>query len=92
LLPRPVYRYENQKDGLIEGALFIYAHGTNPEALAVIECREESSGAVWSFGFVPLAGAAVTAKLDGETVWSKEATRESRAQEVYSTWLETDDH
>jgi hypothetical protein len=90
LLPRPVYRYQDQEEGLIEGALFNFAHGTNPEVLAVIECRNGSSGPVWSYGFLPLAGAAVTARLNGKTVWSKEATRESRAQEMYSTWLETD--
>ena len=38
--------------------------------------------------FLPLAGAGVTAKLNGRTVWSKEATRMSKAQELYSTWLE----
>jgi hypothetical protein len=89
LLPNPVYRYQDKEDGLIEGALFNFAHGTNPEILAVIECRKEPSGPVWSYGFLPLAGAAVTAKLDGKTVWTKELTRESRAQEMYSTWLET---
>lgn len=91
LLPRPVYRYQDLDDGLIDGALFIFAHGTNPEAVAVIECREETKGPVWSYGFLPLAGAAVTAKLDGKAVWTKELTRESRAQELYSTWLEEEE-
>ena len=88
LLPRPIHRYQDEKDGLIDGALFIFAHGTNPEIVAVIECRKETSGPVWSYGFLPLAGAGVTARLDGKTVWSKELTRQSRAQEMYSTWLE----
>ena len=90
LLPRPVYRYQDEKAGLIDGALFNFAHGTNPEVLAVIECRKETSGPTWSYGFLPLAGARVTATLDGTTVWTKELTRESRAQEIYSTWLETE--
>jgi hypothetical protein len=88
LLPRPIYRYQDEDDGLIDGALFNFAHGTNPEILAVIECRKEDSGPVWSYGFLPLAGAGVTARLDGKIVWSKEPTRESKAQELYSTWLE----
>jgi hypothetical protein len=89
LLPRPVYRYQDDEAGLIDGALFNFAHGTNPEIFAVIECRKEASGSVWSYGFLPLAGAGVTAQLDGTTVWTKEPTRESKAQELYSTWLET---
>jgi hypothetical protein len=88
LLPSPIYRYQDEEIGLIDGALFNFAHGTNPEALAVIECRKESSGPTWSYGFLPLAGAGVIAKLDGSAVWSKEPTRESKAQELYSTWLE----
>jgi hypothetical protein len=88
LLPSPVYRYQDEETGLIDGALFNFAHGTNPEALAVIECRKESVGPTWSYGFLPLAGAGVIAKLDGSTVWTKEPTRESKAQELYSTWLE----
>jgi len=88
LLPSPVYRYQDEEIGLIDGALFIFAHGTNPEAIAVIECRKDTSASIWSYGFLPLAGAGVIAKLDGNAVWTKEPTRESKAQEVYSTWLE----
>jgi hypothetical protein len=91
LLPQPAYRYQDEAGGLIDGGLFIFAHGTNPEAIAVIECRREDSGPAWSYGFLPLAGAGVTAKLDGKTVWTKEPTRESKAQELYSTWLESEE-
>src|SRR5262245_19167597 len=91
LLPSPVYRYQDEETGLIDGALFNFAHGTNPEALSVIECRKGDSGPRWSYGFLPLAGAGVIAKLDGNTVWTKEPTRESKAQDLYSTWLEKND-
>lgn len=90
LLPRPVYRYQDKDAGLIDGALFNFAHGTNPEALLVIECRLQEQGPRWSYGFLPMAGAGVEATLDEITVWSKEPTREARAQELYSTWLETE--
>jgi hypothetical protein len=90
LLPQPVYRYKDEDAGLIDGALFNFANGTNPEVLAVIECRQETNGPAWSYGFLPLAGAGVTVKLGETTVWTKEPTQESRAQEMYSTWLETE--
>jgi hypothetical protein len=91
LLPQPVHRYQDPAADLIDGALFIYAHGTNPEAIALIECRRETAQPMWSYGFLPLAGAGVSAKLDGKTVWTKLPTRESKAQELYSTWLETEE-
>ncbi len=74
---------------MIDGGLFNFAHGTNPEAVMVIECRQLETGLEWSYGFLPLAGAALTAKLDGKIVWSKAGTSSSRAQKFYSVWLET---
>jgi hypothetical protein len=90
MLPSPIYRYQDDRAAVIDGALFSFAHGTNPEAVVVIECRQQQTESVWSYGFLPFGGAALTGKLDGTTVWSKEATRETRAQELYSTWLESE--
>ena len=89
LLPRPIYRYHDADAGLIDGALFNFAHGTNPEVVAVIECQKHGPAATWSYGFLPLAGAGVEANLGGKTVWTKDATRESKSQGMYATWLET---
>jgi hypothetical protein len=89
LLPQPFYRYKDTAKGLIDGAFFNFAHGTNPEALLVIECHQRPAAATWSYGFVPLAGAEVTARLNGESVWTKRSTMGSRLQEPYSTWLES---
>lgn len=91
LLPTPVFRYHDVAVELLDGAFFIFAHGTNPEAMLVIECRQEEGEAAWSYGLVPLAAAAVTARLDGAEVWTKEPTSGPRRQEPYSTWLETDE-
>lgn len=91
MLPRPIYRYQDPDAGLIDGAMFNFALGTGPEALAVIECRQTAAGTEWFYGILPLAGAAVTVKLDDEVVWSKPQTTSSRAQEFYSVWLEKDE-
>lgn len=90
MLPRPIHRYNERESGLIDGALFNFAPGTGPEALLAIECRKSAAAVKWSYGILPLAGAAVTAKLDDEIVWSKGRTTSSRAQEFYSVWLEDD--
>src|SRR5262245_15754709 len=31
LMPRPLYRYSDDKDELVDGAIFAFAYGTNPE-------------------------------------------------------------
>jgi hypothetical protein len=88
LLPTPVHRYDDATRGLIDGAFFLFAHGTNPEALLVIECRADGDETAWSYGFVPLAAAEVTAQLSGQDVWTKPSTPGPKRQDPYSTWLE----
>jgi hypothetical protein len=89
LLPTPVYRYQDLEAGLLDGALFVLGHGTNPEAVLVIECGTQNGETAWSYGFVPLAAAAVTARLSDQVVWEKEPTPGPKRQDPYSTWLET---
>jgi hypothetical protein len=89
LLPTPVHRYRDEARGLVDGAFLLFSHGTNPEALLAIECRRDAAETHWSYGFVPLAAAEVTARLNDEVVWKKESTAGPRRQEPYSTWLET---
>ena len=45
LLAQPIYRYENTKGDLIDGGLFVFVLGTDPEAFLLIEARRPQSGA-----------------------------------------------
>jgi hypothetical protein len=90
LLPTPIHRYEDDAAGLIDGALFSFAHGTNPEALVIIECQTRDGESFWSYGFVPLGAAGLTARLDDQVVWKKDSTPGPKRQDPYSTWLESD--
>jgi hypothetical protein len=51
LMPRPLHRYEDEKAELVDGAIFAFAYGTNPELLAVIEARGPATSAKWHVGF-----------------------------------------
>ena len=71
LLPEPVHQWFNLDVGQSDGAMFFYAHGTNPEAVGLIECRRDDSGSpVWRYGFVPLASARLFVHLDDENIWT----------------------
>jgi hypothetical protein len=51
LLAQPIYRYENTKGDLIDGGLFVFVLGTDPEAFLLIEAHRSSSGSPeWRFG------------------------------------------
>jgi hypothetical protein len=51
LLAQPVYRYEHTKGDIIDGGLFVFVLGTDPEAFLLIEARRPPSGTPeWRFG------------------------------------------
>ena len=68
LLPRPLYRYEAPAEQVIDGAIFGYSQGTNPEAVVVIEAVETDSGSEWRCRVSRLTGYAVTARRGGDVV------------------------
>jgi hypothetical protein len=72
LLSHPIDRYADAASGLMDGAIFIYANGTNPEALLVIEARRPRAGSppVWSHAAAPLTRAAPTVRLGQQDVWT----------------------
>ncbi len=47
LLTQPIYRYENTSTDLIDGALFAFVQGTDPEVLLLIEARRDDGGEQW---------------------------------------------
>jgi len=70
LLPNPVYRYARPADGVVDGAIVLFAYGTNPEVALQIEAL--SGDASWRANFGRLSSAALTVTRDGETVWTAE--------------------
>lgn len=76
LLVQPVHRYRDAAAEIQDGALFVLAHGTNPEALLLIEAVgptvEESR---WQFGLVRTSNAELHAELDGKEVWMVPRTK-----------------
>jgi hypothetical protein len=51
LLPAAVHRYEDRENGLIDGAIFVMAEGTHPEATLFLEAVQPAGDAkpVWQF-------------------------------------------
>jgi hypothetical protein len=69
LFPRPIYEYADPKAGLLHGAMFVYANGTNPEVLLLAEARATKQGKSWIYGCTPLSTAPLEAKLGEKVVW-----------------------
>lgn len=72
LLPSPVCRYSDPGSGLQDGAIFVFASGTNPEALLILESRPSNAAApVWQSSFARITGGALAADLDGHEIWTR---------------------
>jgi hypothetical protein len=59
-LTSPLYRYEDAAQDVVDGAIFTFASGTNPEVLLE-----------WRFAPAQMTGGAVFVELDGNEVWSR---------------------
>lgn len=73
LMTTPLYRYgtDEGEGEVVDGAIFAYAHGTDPEGLLLLEARRDGSGALkWSHALAPMTGYALTARDRDQEVWS----------------------
>jgi serine/threonine protein kinase/WD40 repeat protein len=86
LLPEPIHRYADADSGLQDGAIFVFAHGSNPEIVVLIEARGNlQSGAKWHCGFARLSAAGLSVSLAGRDVWTQSAASLASSQESY--WI-----
>lgn len=70
LLTQPVHRYEDDNSGLIDGAFFVFANGTNPEVGLLIEALRSKDGvAQWHYAAARVGNAELHLSLDGEEAW-----------------------
>jgi hypothetical protein len=71
LLNQPIYRYENTKGDLVDGGLFVFVVGTDPEAFLLIEARRTSGGPLeWQFGATRMTHKDLKIKQRDRVVWN----------------------
>ena len=64
LIAQPIDRYASEADKIVDGAIFAFANGTNPELGIVLE----TDGTRWRYGVLRLSSAESIITLDGEKV------------------------
>ena len=69
LLPQPAYRY-SEAGKITDGAMFIFAHGTNPECCVLIEAYQGDKGARYRYAIAPMSIYQLEARYKGAPVWS----------------------
>jgi hypothetical protein len=71
-LPRPIYRYEQPTGNVIDGGVFAFVMGVDPEALLLIEAVSNNADSHWEYAFVRRTSGQLEGRLDGEVIWGAE--------------------
>lgn len=80
LMSRPIDRYEDMEAKIVDGAIFTFAHGTNPEAAVLLE----TDGQQWTFQVARLTSAGVEVKISDLPVYEAEHIRSYQPNRQYS--------
>lgn len=69
MLPRPLHRYAAPEAGVVDGAIFLLAIGTNPEVLVQVEALKDKPQP-WRVGFARMSAAELTVRYGEASVWT----------------------
>jgi len=71
LLAQPIYRYENTKGDLVDGGLFVFVVGTDPEVFLLIEARRTAKDVLeWRFGATRMNNVNLRLNHRGHEIWN----------------------
>jgi hypothetical protein len=74
LLPKLLYRYEpsgaaGPDAGWIDGGVFAFVQGTDPEAVLMLEASRAKRPFYWQYAFARATSGGLEARLDKTVVW-----------------------
>lgn len=81
MMPQPIHRYA--EEAAVDGAIFAFAQGTDPEAFLILEAREAQANAQWHFALVPACVWELHAKRGEREVWSRRKWNRDDVDQVY---------
>ncbi|MDR3636289.1 MAG: hypothetical protein P4L84_20975 [Isosphaeraceae bacterium] len=70
LLAKPIARYGKARSETLDGALFAFVLGTDPEVFVFLEARAGRDGLEWQYALAPMTVFAVKAAYRETPVWS----------------------
>jgi hypothetical protein len=72
MLPQPIYRYSSSAADVLDGAMFVFVEGTDPEAYLLLEASGVDKP-VWRFAFARMNLVEFWGRHQGEVVWHVDA-------------------
>jgi hypothetical protein len=71
-LPQPWYRYEGPSQDLLDGSVFAFVQGTDPESLLLIEAFRKGEAYEWQYAFVRRTSGELDGRFKDSVVWHAE--------------------
>ncbi len=69
LLPQPLHRYDSKRSDLLDGAVFAFVQGTDPESLLLLEAFKVGDRFEWQFAFARRTSGELEARHKETVVW-----------------------
>lgn len=69
LLPQPLYRYDSKRSDVLDGAVFAFVQGTDPESLLLLEAFQVGERFEWQFAFVRRTSGELEGRHQETIVW-----------------------
>jgi hypothetical protein len=92
LMVQPLHRYADEEQGLVDGAIFSFAAGTNPEVLLLVECRKAADAPAWHVAFARFGASALQARQGETIVWECPAIQRWDTKAPYFSHFGAADH
>jgi hypothetical protein len=81
MMAQPIYRYV--EEAAVDGAIFAFAQGTDPEAFLILESRPDEGISQWHFGMASACVWELHAKRGDREVWSRPKWHHQDTDTVY---------
>ena len=81
MLVQPIHRYA--EDAAVDGAIFAFAQGTDPEAFLILESRPANGTNRWHFGMASACIWELHARRGAREVWSRPMGNPQDADTIY---------
>jgi hypothetical protein len=71
LLPQPLYRFADEKAGVLDGGLFAFVVSNDPEMFLMLEAVSDGDGkSHWRYSLARMSSLKETVRLDDKEIWS----------------------
>jgi RNA polymerase sigma factor (sigma-70 family) len=85
LLTSPIHRYGDSSGDVLDGGLFAFAQGTDPELLLLLEAGNQDGSPGWQYALARLTFMGLEARYVDEVVWS--ASRWDKGEDPRQPYL-----